>query len=90
MSLDSDTFRLVCDRCTRVETGDDDLYDWTLTDAGTHICAGCRTTREQAAEEAAAERLKRLIRDPSGVAILKMVIRDWPASAADPVEESAA
>jgi hypothetical protein len=73
-------YRLVCDRCRRLEASDGDLYGWTLLEGDMHVCAGCLIADEQALEEAAAERLKRLLREPSGVAILKMALRDAPMS----------
>ena len=77
MSFDPETGRMFCDRCSRAESSDDDVYGWAIID-GQYVCAGCHTVEEHAVEQAAAEKVTRLFEDPRGRAILKMAFREQP------------
>ena len=76
MSLDPVTHRLVCDRCQRVESSEDELDGWALID-GKHVCEGCHMGAESEVEQAAKDHVDRLLADPAGRAILRMVLRDF-------------
>ena len=75
MSLDPETQTMVCDRCKRRTSSDDDFYGWAIID-GRDVCAGCHTGEELEGEQTAAAKVEELLASPRGRAILKMVFRD--------------